>query len=118
MIRGKGGKERLTPMGEFAAESLKTYLESGRLKLLKKAHVAEVFINARGEGISRQGIWKIIKSSARKAGITINITPHMIGTLLPPIYSKTAPICVLYRCCSVMRISPRLRYIPTLQGRG
>jgi len=78
MVRGKGGKERLVPMGEFAAESVKTYLDSGRLKLLKKGHVAEVFINARGEGISRQGIWKIIKSSAAKAGIRANITPHML----------------------------------------
>jgi integrase/recombinase XerD len=65
-------------MGEYAAESVKTYLDSGRLKLLKKGHVAEVFINARGEGISRQGIWKIIKSSAAKAGIRANITPHML----------------------------------------
>jgi len=78
LVRGKGGKERLTPMGEFAAESLRSYLESGRLKLLKKGHVAEVFINAGGEGISRQGIWKIIKNSARKAGIKANITPHML----------------------------------------
>lgn len=78
MVRGKGGKERLVPMGEYAAESVKTYLDSGRLKLLKKGHVAEVFINARGEGISRQVIWKIIKSSAAKAGIRANITPHML----------------------------------------
>ncbi|MGA3118131.1 MAG: site-specific tyrosine recombinase XerD [Syntrophobacteraceae bacterium] len=77
-VRGKGGKERLVPMGELAAECLKTYLEDGRLKLLKLGFIPEVFINARGESISRQGIWKIIKSSARKAGITINITPHML----------------------------------------
>ena len=77
-VRGKGGKERLVPMGELAAECLKTYLEDGRLKLLKLGFIPEVFINARGESISRQGIWKIIKSSARKAGIGINITPHML----------------------------------------
>ncbi len=77
-ILGKGEKERLVPMGELAAESLRTYLESGRLKLLKKGAVPEVFINSRGEGISRQGIWKIIKLNARKAGIGINITPHML----------------------------------------
>ncbi len=77
-VRGKGEKERLIPMGELAAESLKTYLQYGRLKLLKKGFIPEVFINARGEKLSRQGIWKIIKSSARKAGITTNITPHML----------------------------------------
>jgi len=77
-VRGKGEKERLIPMGELAAESLKTYLQYGRLKLMKKGFIPEVFINARGEKLSRQGIWKIIKSSARKAGITTNITPHML----------------------------------------
>ena len=77
-VRGKGEKERLVPMGELAAESLKTYLQYGRIKLLKKGFVPEVFINARGEKLSRQGIWKIIKSSALKAGITTNITPHML----------------------------------------
>ena len=77
-VRGKGEKERLVPMGEQAAECLKTYLEDARLKLLKKGFIPQVFINARGESISRQGIWKIIKTRARKAGITINITPHML----------------------------------------
>ena len=77
-VRGKGEKERIVPMGELAVESLRTYLENGRLKLLKKGPVPEVFVNARGESISRQGIWKIIKDSARKAGITVNITPHML----------------------------------------
>lgn len=78
MVRGKGDKERLVPMGELAAASLRTYLEDGRLKLLKKGFKPEVFVNSRGESISRQGIWKLIKSSARKAGITGNITPHML----------------------------------------
>lgn len=78
MVRGKGGKERVVPMGEVAAESVKTYLEFGRLNLLKKSSIPEVFVNARGQSISRQGIWKIIKSSAVKAGIATNITPHML----------------------------------------
>ncbi len=77
-VRGKGEKERLVPMGELAAECLKTYLEDGRPKLMKKGFIPQVFINTRGESISRQGIWKIIKTRALKAGITINITPHML----------------------------------------
>ena len=48
LVRGKGEKERLVPMGELAVESLKNYLEVGRLKLLKKGLVQEVFVNARG----------------------------------------------------------------------
>jgi len=78
IVRGKGEKERLVPMGELAAECLKVYLENGRIRLSKRGIVPEVFVNARGEGISRQGIWKIIKICARKAGIGVNITPHML----------------------------------------
>lgn len=77
-VRGKGEKERLIPMGEVAVESLKAYLEHGRPGLMKKGFVSEVFLNVRGEKLSRQGIWKIIKSDALKAGIAVNITPHML----------------------------------------
>ena len=78
IVKGKGEKERLVPMGELAAECLRTYLEDGRIKLLKKGAVAEVFVNGRGRSISRQGIWKIIKARARKAAIAEEITPHML----------------------------------------
>jgi integrase/recombinase XerD len=77
-VHGKGDKERLVPMGEIASECLRDYLKNGRPLLLKKGLAREVFLNARGEGLSRQGIWKIIKSCALKAGITVNITPHML----------------------------------------
>ncbi|MDR3554045.1 MAG: site-specific tyrosine recombinase XerD [Syntrophobacteraceae bacterium] len=77
-VHGKGEKERLVPMGEVAAECLRDYLQNGRSLLLKKGHAREVFLNARGEGLSRQGVWKIIKSCALKAGIAVNITPHML----------------------------------------
>ena len=77
-VHGKGDKERLVPMGEIAADCLRDYLENGRRLLLKKGFAQEVFLNARGEGLSRQGVWKIMKSCALKAGITVNITPHML----------------------------------------
>lgn len=77
-VHGKGDKERLVPMGEIAVECLRDYLENGRRLLLKKGSAREVFLNARGENLSRQGIWKIIKSCALRAGITVNITPHML----------------------------------------
>jgi integrase/recombinase XerD len=77
-VLGKGSKERLVPMGEFASESLRLYLQNGRLKLLKKGFAPEVFLNAHGEKISRQGIWKIVKAHALHAGITRNISPHML----------------------------------------
>lgn len=78
IVLGKGDKERLVPMGEHACDALKFYLQEGRLKLSKSGFSSEVFINARGKGLSRQGIWKIIKHHALRAGITRNITPHML----------------------------------------
>jgi integrase/recombinase XerD len=61
-----------------AAECLRDYLKNGRGLLLKNGFAQEVFLNARGEGLSRQGVWKIIKSCALRAGIAVNITPHML----------------------------------------
>ncbi|MFZ2448708.1 MAG: site-specific tyrosine recombinase XerD [Syntrophobacteraceae bacterium] len=79
VVVGKGDKERLIPMGELASDALKAYLQDGRPILLKKKGFAlEVFLNSRGVAISRQGVWKIIKLHALRAGITRNITPHML----------------------------------------
>jgi len=79
IVRGKGDKERLVPMGEWAAEAVGAYLIDGRVKLLGKRSAAlEVFVNVRGGKLSRQGVWKIIKNCAREVGIAQNITPHML----------------------------------------
>ncbi len=78
VILGKGGKERLVPLGEWAAEALKAYLEEGRRMLLKGGSGQEIFINHRGKKLSRQGVWKIIKRYALLARIRQNITPHML----------------------------------------
>jgi integrase/recombinase XerD len=78
VVRGKGDKERLVPMGEWAAEALTTYLQEGRPSLLKKGFSQEVFLNHHGGKLSRQGVWKIMKSYAVQAGIQQNLTPHML----------------------------------------
>jgi integrase/recombinase XerD len=78
VISGKGGKERLVPLGEWAAEALKVYLEEGRTRLLKGGFRPEIFVNHRGKKLSRQGVWKIIKQYALQARIRQNITPHML----------------------------------------
>lgn len=78
VIHGKGDKERLVPMGEWACESLRVYTEDGRLKLLQGKNSPEVFLNHRGQRLSRQGVWQNIKNYARQAGIRQDLTPHMM----------------------------------------
>jgi integrase/recombinase XerD len=78
VVRGKGDKERLVPMGEWASEALRAYLEDGRARMTKKTVSQHVFVNRRGKNLTRQGVWKIIKQYALLAGIKQNLTPHML----------------------------------------
>jgi len=75
---GKGGKQRLIPLGEMALENLQDYLQNGRSKLLQERICADLFLNHRGSRISRQGFWKNLKQYALKVGISQNIYPHML----------------------------------------
>jgi integrase/recombinase XerD len=75
---GKGSKERIVPMGEKAMEALKEHLSDGRQKMEKGATSPYLFLNLRGEPITRQGFWKIIKRHGRDALIKKKITPHSI----------------------------------------
>ncbi len=74
---GKGDKERLTPIGDTALYFLDKYLASGRGKLEKELKTDHLFLNARGNPLSRKGFWKIMKKYARRSGIEKNIYPHM-----------------------------------------
>jgi len=75
---GKGSKERMVPMGTEALEVLKAYLSEARGKLLKRKISSYLFLNSRGEALTRQGFWKIIKKYGKKAGIRKQITPHKL----------------------------------------
>lgn len=78
---GKGSKERIIPMGTKAMDSLKMYLTNGRPSFLKKGSDAGgsyIFLNSRGSSMTRQGLWKIIKKYALKAGIAKTVTPHTV----------------------------------------
>jgi integrase/recombinase XerD len=72
--RGKGDKERLVPLGSVAVTACQTYLTRVRSKQKTKAH--NLFLGHRGEGLTRQFVWQMIKKYARLAGITKEITPH------------------------------------------
>jgi integrase/recombinase XerD len=77
-VRGKGGKERIVPIGEAAMERDRLYLEKARGILLKGRESPYLFVNNRGGKLSRQGFWKILRAYALKAGITKRITPHTL----------------------------------------
>jgi integrase/recombinase XerD len=74
---GKGSKRRIVPMGEAAVLELRRYLGLGRPFLDREASPV-LFLNRSGQGLTRQGFWKIIKRRAREAGIARNITPHTL----------------------------------------
>ena len=75
---GKGSKERMVPIGAKAMDALREYLHDGRVKFLKKGGSPNLFINARGGPLTRQGFWKIIKGYGVLAGIKKEITPHLL----------------------------------------
>ena len=74
---GKGEKERIVPIGHEAVEWVKRYLSEGRPRLVKKAS-PWLFVNARGGALSRVGFWKLLKEYGVKAGITHDISPHVL----------------------------------------
>lgn len=75
---GKGSRERVVPMGQVACFHVRTYLENGRGKLIKKKMEPALFVNQHGRRLSRQGCWKILKGYARAANLKKEITPHTL----------------------------------------
>lgn len=76
-IKGKGSKERIVPINNASLKYLKLYLDR-RCLLLKKKTSDELFLNARGEGISRQGFFKNLKKILAKKGMPTNVSPHSL----------------------------------------
>ncbi len=75
---GKGGKERVIPLGEVALIYLKDYTQQVRPKLLIDSSVDELFITRRGRKMTRQAFWKILKGCVRRSGITLSVSPHTL----------------------------------------
>jgi integrase/recombinase XerD len=79
LLRGKGGKERLVPLGSFAAKAIAAYLVRVRPDLVRVGRgTPRVFLNARGGPLSRQSAWTVLRSAADKAGLTTDISPHTL----------------------------------------
>ena len=77
-VFGKGGKERLVPIGRGVIGAVSTYLHTVRPSLDRGKSVGRVLLNVRGEPLSRVGAWGIVKRCARRAGITKRVTPHTL----------------------------------------
>jgi integrase/recombinase XerD len=77
-VIGKGNKERVVPVGRKAVAALHRYLEAGRPKLVKPRSPGTVFLTRRGTAFSAVTLWSRIKKRVRRAGITRNVTPHML----------------------------------------
>lgn len=77
-IFGKGSKERIVPVYDAAMDAIAEYLTIGRRHLGKSQDSEALFVNARGKRITRQGLWLQIKKIALEAGVTKNLTPHML----------------------------------------
>ncbi len=75
---GKGAKERTVPIYEQALRALVAYLNDGRTRLVKNKKERALFVNRRGERLTRQGFWLILKQYAQQAGIQGTVTPHSL----------------------------------------
>jgi integrase/recombinase XerD len=76
--RGKGSKERIVPIGSEAVKRLREYLERGRPRLVGLRDEQHVFVNQRGIGLSRQGLYKIVQRHASSAGLEQRMSPHTL----------------------------------------
>src|SRR5436190_6080901 len=76
--RGKGSKERVVPVGRAAVEATRIYVERGRPRLLRGRLVPNLFVNFRGEHLTRQGLYKIVRRHATSAGLADRMSPHTL----------------------------------------
>lgn len=75
---GKGHKERMIPIHEQAASAVVEYINETRPGLTNREEETALFLNHRGERLTRQGFWQILKQYARSAGLDGNVTPHTL----------------------------------------
>jgi integrase/recombinase XerD len=76
--RGKGSKERVVPVGRAALEAVRIYLERGRPALVNDRIVTQLFVNFRGQALTRQGLYKIVRRHAATAGLAERMSPHTL----------------------------------------
>jgi integrase/recombinase XerD len=75
-LKGKGGKERVVPIGSYAVAAVNDYLVRSRPTLLKVSTQKALFLNQRGGRLSRQSAWNLVVKAAERAGLSDQVTPH------------------------------------------
>ena len=79
LLHGKGGKDRIVPVGSFALAAVEAYLVRGRPALAAAGRgTPRLFLNHRGSGLSRQSAWTVLRQAAERAGLTGNVSPHTL----------------------------------------
>ncbi|MGM1458855.1 MAG: tyrosine recombinase [Columbia Basin potato purple top phytoplasma] len=78
IVKGKGSKERIIPITQYSTKKLKKYFKKGRLSLLKQKTNDFVFLNQKGERLSRQGCYKIFKQITKKANLRKEYSLHTL----------------------------------------
>ncbi len=77
-VMGKGGKERMVPFGEEAGVWLVRYQNDSRSSILSSQQSDDLFVTARGSGMTRERFWGIVREHAARAGITAPLSPHTL----------------------------------------
>jgi integrase/recombinase XerD len=79
LLRGKGGKERIVPVGSYAVDAVSVYLTRARPDLVAAGKgTPALFLNARGGRLSRQSAWSVLVKAAERAGVTTDVSPHTL----------------------------------------
>ncbi len=78
-VFGKGGKERIVPLGKPALAAIRRYMEEARMYWVgEHGKTEELFVNNRGTAFTRQGLWNVLKRALLRSGIIKNVTPHTL----------------------------------------
>ena len=108
-IVGKGNRERLIPLGDEAVRWLAEFVHGPRTEILLERQTDYLFPTRRGDRMTRQAFWHIIKRYARKAGVQRSCRRTRCGTPSRRTCSTAARTCASCRCCSVTATCRRRR---------
>ncbi len=115
---GKGNKVRVIPFGDKAGQAIREYLKNGRPLFLKEKVSPHVFLTYRGTKFSRKGIWKMIKTYAKRAGIAADVHPHTLRhSFASHLLANGAPLRVIQEMLGHADIATTQIYTHVDQGR-